>query len=355
MVRPVIRRTNPPSEESPTVLKAIFPALTALALVAGLASPRPRPTARSTTIKKRGQLVCGVNTGNPGFAQPDSARASIPASRVDQCRAVAAAITGKADNVKYVPLTSQNRFTALQSGEVDMLARSATWSLTRETTLNLAFPVVTFYDGQAFMVAKKSGVKSAKSLKGATVCALTGSTSELNLADFSRANKLDIKPVSYDSLDGARDAFLGGRCDALHDRHVGPGRDPRRDRQPGRLRHPAGSDLQGADQASPSARTIAAFLHAVRWTMYAMIEAEELGITVRQRRRPHEGRQSGDQAPARRATPGLGTSMGLTDTWAARRDQTGWQLWRKLRTQRRHRRPRSSSSAASTTYGPRAA
>ena len=294
------------------MLKAIFPALTALAVAAGLAAPAQAGTIE--TIKQRGLLVCGVNTGNPGFAQPDS-KGTYAGFEVDQCRAVAAAITGKADNVKYVPLTSQNRFTALQSGEVDMLARSATWSLTRETTLGLAFPVVTFYDGQAFMVNKKLGVKSAKDLKGATVCALTGSTSELNLADFSRANKLDIKPVSYDSLDGARDAFLGNRCDAYT------------------------TDLSGlaatrAAIADPDDYVILpeviskepisvavrqddpAFLHAVRWTMYAMIEAEELGIT-----QATVDQHMKDENPETKrllgVTPGLGTSMGLSDSWAA--------------------------------------
>ena len=295
------------------MLKVIFPALTAIALVAGLASPA-KADGTIDIIKKRGQLVCGVNTGNPGFAQPDS-KGTYTGFEVDQCRAVAAAITGKADNVKYVPLTSQNRFTALQSGEVDMLARSATWSLTRESTLNLAFPVVTFYDGQAFMVSKKLGVKSAKELKGATVCALTGSTSELNLADFSRANHLDIKPVSYDSLDGARDAFLGGRCDAYTTDMSGLAA--------------TRAAITNADDyvilpevISKEPISVAvrqddpAFLHAVRWTMYAMIEAEELGITA-----ATVDQHMKDENPETKrllgATPGLGTSMGLTDSWAA--------------------------------------
>lgn len=295
------------------MLKAIFPALTAIALVAGLASPA-KADGTIDIIKKRGQLVCGVNTGNPGFAQPDS-KGTYTGFEVDQCRAVAAAITGKADNVKFVPLTSQNRFTALQSGEVDMLARSATWSLTRESTLNLAFPVVTFYDGQAFMVSKKLGVKSAKALKGATVCALTGSTSELNLADFSRANHLDIKPVSYDSLDGARDAFLGNRCDAYTTDMSGLAA--------------TRAAIANADDyvilpevISKEPISVAvrqddpAFLHAVRWTMYALIEAEELGITA-----ATVDQHMKDENPETKrllgATPGLGTSMGLTDSWAA--------------------------------------
>jgi general L-amino acid transport system substrate-binding protein len=293
------------------VFKAISPAFLALALAAGLTSPAKAGTIE--TIKQRGQLICGVNTGNPGFAQPDS-KGTYTGFEVDQCRAVAAAITGKADNVKYVPLTSQNRFTALQSGEVDMLARSATWSLTRESQLGLAFPVITFYDGQAFMVNRKLGVKSAKDLKGATVCALSGSTSELNLADFSRANHLEIKPVSFDSLDAARDAFLANRCDSYTTDMSGLAATRAAIANPDDYvilpevisREPISVAVRQDDLA---------FIHAVRWTMFAMIEAEELGITS-----ANIDQHMKDENPETKrllgVTPGLGTSMGLTDSWA---------------------------------------
>jgi len=286
---------------------------TALAMsFAILATPVQAGTIEN--IKAGGLLRCGVNTGTTGFAQPDD-KGVYTGFEVDQCRAVAAALTGKAENVKYVPLTSGNRFTALQSGEVDMLARSATWSLSRESTLGLAFPVVTFYDGQAFMVRKTLGAKSVRDLKGSTTCLVTGTTTELNLADYSRSHKLDIKSVTSDNLDVERDAFLSGRCDSYT------------------------SDMSGlaafrATIANPDDFLILpeiiskepisvavrqddpAFIHAVRWTLFALIEAEELGITAA----TVDQHMNDDNPETRRllgVTPGLGSSMGLSDSWAA--------------------------------------
>ena len=132
---------------------------------------------------------------------------------VDVCRAVAAAIFGDADKVKYLPLSSQQRFTALQSGEVDMLAGNATWTLTRDTALGLDFTGVSYYDGQSFLVTKKLGVKSAKELNGATICVAPGTTTELNLADYFRANKMTFKPVVIEKVEEIRAAFFSGRCD----------------------------------------------------------------------------------------------------------------------------------------------
>jgi len=137
-------------------------------------------------VKKRGELNCGVNTGLPGFSAADS-QGKWTGMDVDLCRSVAAAVLGNPDKVRYVPLTAQQRFTALQSGEIDVLARNTTWTLTRDASLGLTFVGVNFYDGQGFMVPKKLGVKSAKELDGASICVLTGSTSELNIADFREA------------------------------------------------------------------------------------------------------------------------------------------------------------------------
>ena len=140
-------------------------------------------------IKARGQLVCGVNTGLAGFSAADS-QGNWTGLDVDVCKAIAAAILSDANKVKWVPLNAQQRFTALQSGEIDILSRNTTWTLTRDASLGMNFTNTTYYDGQGFMVPSKGKIKSAKQLKGATVCVQTGTTTEKNLTDFSRANNL---------------------------------------------------------------------------------------------------------------------------------------------------------------------
>src|SRR5881394_1191737 len=163
-------------------------------------------------VKARGSLVCGVTTGVAGFSLADS-QGKWTGLDVDTCRAVAAAIFGDADKVKYVPTTAQQRFTALQSGEVDLLARTTTYTLTRDTALGFDFTGINYYDGQGFMVNKKLGVKSAKELNGATVCVQPGTTTELNLADYFRGNKMTFKPVVIAELNELEAAFVAGRCD----------------------------------------------------------------------------------------------------------------------------------------------
>src|SRR6266436_282561 len=164
-------------------------------------------------VKQNGQISCGVPTGIAGFAAPDN-QGRWSGFDIDICRALSAAIFGVADKVKYVPLTAQQRFTALQSGEVDILSNNTTDTLQRDTALGLNFAPVVFYDGQGFMVSKKLGVKRAKELKGATVCVQPGTTTELNLADFFRANKIDFKPVVIEKLEEVEAAYFSGRCDA---------------------------------------------------------------------------------------------------------------------------------------------
>ncbi|HTR86047.1 MAG TPA: amino acid ABC transporter substrate-binding protein, partial [Reyranella sp.] len=163
-------------------------------------------------IKARGMVLCGTPEGIAGFAVANS-QGKWTGLDVDVCRAVSAAIFGDSEKVKYVPLTSQQRFTALQSGEVDMLSNNTTWTLTRDTALGLDFGAVTYYDGQGFMVPKKLGVKSAKELNGATVCVAPGTTTELNLADYFRATKMTFKPVVIEKVEEIRAAFFSGRCD----------------------------------------------------------------------------------------------------------------------------------------------
>src|SRR5271155_3119527 len=164
-------------------------------------------------VKQAGSISCGVPTGIPGFGMPDS-QGKYGGFDVDICRALSAAIFADPDKVKYVPLTAQQRFTALQSGEVDLLSNNTTDTLQRDTALGLNFAPVVFYDGQGFMVPKKLGVKSAKELNGATICVQPGTTTELNLADYFRANKMEFKPVVIEKLDEALSAFFSGRCAA---------------------------------------------------------------------------------------------------------------------------------------------
>src|SRR5713226_9939102 len=187
-----------------------------LAAVAGLAAILSSTGAMAgkdlDAVKARGSLICGVGTGLAGFYLTDS-QGKWTGLDVDVCRAVAAAIFGDSEKVKYVPLSAQQRFTALQSGEVDLLSNNTTITLTRDTALGLDFTAVTYYDGQGFMVNKKLGVKSAKELNGATVCVAPGTTTELNLADYFRANKMSFKPVVIEKVDELVAAFFSGRCD----------------------------------------------------------------------------------------------------------------------------------------------
>ncbi len=165
-------------------------------------------------VRARGQLICGVAVGGiAGFMVVDN-QGKWTGMNVDICRAVSAVLFGDSEKVKYVPLSGQQRFTALQAGEVDLLSNNSTWTLTRDTALGLDFVGVTYYDGQGFMVPKKLGVKSAKELNGASICVLTGSTSELNIADYFRTNKISFKPVLFEDPDQSRSAFFNGRCDA---------------------------------------------------------------------------------------------------------------------------------------------
>jgi len=150
-------------------------------------------------VQKKGFVQCGVNTGLAGFSQPDS-KGLWKGLDVDTCRAVAAAVFGDASKVRYTPLTAQQRFPALQSGEVDVLSRNTTWTITRDTSLGLNFVGVSFYDGQGFMVPKKLNVKSARQLNGATICVQPGTTTELNLSDYFRANRMTFKPVVIEKL-----------------------------------------------------------------------------------------------------------------------------------------------------------
>lgn len=190
-------------------------ALAILAASSALTMATPAQAGKTLdAVKARGELVCGVNTGLAGFSAADS-QGKWSGLDVDVCRAIAAAVLGDGNKVKFVPLTAQQRFTALQSGEIDILSRNTTWTLTRDASLGLHFVGVTYYDGQGFMVPVKDKIKSAKQLKGATVCVQSGTTTEKNLTDYSRANKLNLKPIVFEKQEAATGAYFSGRCVAF--------------------------------------------------------------------------------------------------------------------------------------------
>jgi len=229
-------------------------------------------------IKARGQVVCGVSSGVAGFSAADST-GNWTGLDVDVCRAIAAATLGDPAKVKFVPLTSQQRFTALQSGEVDILSRNTTFTLTRDASLGLSFVGVTYYDGQGFMVPAKSKVKSAKQLKGATVCVQSGTTTEKNLTDFSRANGLNVKPVVFEKFEAANAAYFSGRCAAYTTDASGLA-SVRNKESKSPADHVILPELISKEPLGPLVRRGDDEWAAIaRWVIYGLVEAEEYGIT----------------------------------------------------------------------------
>jgi general L-amino acid transport system substrate-binding protein len=229
-------------------------------------------------IKARGQLICGVNTGLAGFSAADS-QGNWSGLDVDYCKAVAAAVLGDATKVKYVPLNAQQRFTALQSGEIDLLSRNTTWTLTRDASLGMHFVGTTYYDGQGFMVPSKGKIKSAKQLKGATVCVQSGTTTEKNLTDFSRANKLDIKPVVFEKLEAATGAYFAGRCQAYTTDASGLASTRNKEAKVP-ADHLILPELISKEPLGPVVRRgDDEFFAIAKWVVFGLVEAEEYGIT----------------------------------------------------------------------------
>lgn len=249
--------------------------LLALAL-AGLTSAHAGKTL--DTIKQRDQIAVGISTGVPGFSAADS-QGQWSGMDVDVGKAIAAALLGDASKVKWVPLASQQRFTALQSGEVDVLSRNTTVTLTRDASMGLASTAVVFYDGQGFMVPAKMKVKSAKQLKGATVCVQSGTTSEKNLTDFSRTHQLNLKPVVFDKFDAANAAYFAGRCQAYTTDTSGLA-SVRAKEAKNATEHLILPELISKEPLGPLVRRGDEEWQAiVRWVIYGLIEAEENGIT----------------------------------------------------------------------------
>jgi general L-amino acid transport system substrate-binding protein len=265
-------------------------------------------------VRAKGYVQCGVNTGLAGFSQPDS-KGVWRGLDVDVCRAVAAAVFGDAAKVRYTPLTSQQRFTALQSGEVDFLSRNTTWTITRDTSLGLNFAGVNYYDGQGFIVPKKRGVKSAKELNGATVCVQPGTTTELNLADYFRANKMTFKPVVIEKLEEVLNAYFAGRCD-VYTTDVSGLVAIRASRAPNPADHVILPEVISKEPLGPVVRHgDDRWFDVVKWSLYAMIEAEEHGLDSKN----IDGHLKSANPAIQRfvgATGDIGKGLGLDNRWA---------------------------------------
>ena len=289
-----------------------FGAASAMALLAGAAS-----AGKLEDIVARGELNCGSNAGLAGFSAPD-ADGVYQGFDVAFCRAIAAAVLGDPMKVKVVPLSSETRFTALSAGEVDMLARTSTWTYSRDTDLKLDFVGVNYYDGQGFMVPKKLGVKSAKELNGATVCVQPGTTTELNLADYFRANNMTFKPVVIEALQEVNAAFFSGRCDVYTTDASGLASIRKNDAPKGESdnfvilpeiisKEPLGPAVRHGDDQ---------WFDIVKWTIFALVEAEEYGIT--KANADQMAKDSKNPAILRLlgTTAGNGKAIGLEETWA---------------------------------------
>lgn len=287
-------------------------AFAASALVAGLAQ------AQSTLeqVQNRGELVCGSNTGQAGFGAPD-ANGVWQGFDVGFCRALAAAVLGDPMAVTFVPLTSQTRFSALASSEVDVLARNTTWTFVRDVDLNLTFVGTNYYDGQGFMVTRELGVSSALELDGATVCIETGTTTELNLADYFRVNGMSYEPVPVDTAAEAQQQYLAGACDVYTTDVSALASSRAAFAEPGDhvilpevvSKEPLGPVVRHGDDN---------WADIVQWTLFALIAAEELGITSANieelktsSNNPEVGRILGTDG-------GFGEMLGLDNDWAAR-------------------------------------
>jgi general L-amino acid transport system substrate-binding protein len=291
-------------------------ALAAAAFLAAGASAHAQTPARTSTleaVKGRGVLTCGVNTALPGFSAPNS-QGVWQGLDVDVCRAIAAAVFGDATKAKFVPTTSQQRFVALQSGEVDVLTRNATQTLLRDTTLGLHMAGVNFYDGQGFIVKRSMNVTSAKQLEGATICVQPGTTTELNLADYFRSNKMKFTPVVIERLEENIAAYQAGRCDVFttdasglasvrsnlatpNDHVILPERISK---------EPLGPMVRKGDDQ---------WFAIVKWAFTAMVEAEEYGVTQANVDEQLKSTNPGIQRMLG-VTPGFGKALGLDEKWA---------------------------------------
>ncbi len=284
-------------------------------VAASLAATGASAQATLNNVKQKGYLVCGSNPALAGFGVPD-AQGNWTGFDVDYCRAIAAAIFNDPTKVRFTPLTAKDRFTALQSGEVDVLARNSTATMSRDTQLGLDFPAINYYDGQGFMVRKKLGVASAKELSGASVCTQQGTTTELNLADFFRANNLKYEVVAFATADETFKAYEAGRCDAFTTDASGLYAERGKASNPDEhivlpeiiSKEPLGLVVRHGDDQ---------WGDLVRWVHYALLNAEEYGVTkanvdqMMKSDNPEIKRLLGSEGK-------FGEAIGLTNDWALR-------------------------------------
>jgi general L-amino acid transport system substrate-binding protein len=295
-------------------MKGIILFIFTLAVVLLMASGPANAGATLDAVKAKGFVQCGVNAGLPGFSNPDE-KGNWVGLDVDVCRAVAAAVFGDASKVKFTPLSAKERFTALQSGEIDVLSRNTTWTFVRDNSLGLDFAGVVYYDGQGFMVRKNLGVKSARELNGASVCVITGTTTELNLGDYFRANGMKYRPVVYEKGDETVAAYDAGRCDVFTtDRSQLAGQRIKLKKPEDHVvlpetisKEPLGPVVRHGDNQ---------WGDIVRWSLNAMIVAEEKGITSKN----VDGTKAKSKDPEIKRLLGveadLGKKLGLSNDWA---------------------------------------
>ncbi|MEL0304221.1 MAG: amino acid ABC transporter substrate-binding protein [Rhodobiaceae bacterium] len=247
------------------------------AMIASTAMADGHGNSTLAQVKEKGFIQCGVSQGLPGFSNADDS-GNWTGLDVDLCRAVAAAVFGDSDAVKFTPLSAKQRFTALASGEIDILSRNTTWTMTRDTQLGLNFAGVNYYDGQGMMVPTALGVTSALELDGANICTNTGTTTELNITDFFRANGMSFNLVAFEKADEVVAAYDSGRCDVYTTDRSGLAA------QRGKLTAPDShmvlSEIISKEPLGPVVRQgDDQWFNIVRWSLNAMINAEELGIT----------------------------------------------------------------------------
>ncbi|MGL4414196.1 amino acid ABC transporter substrate-binding protein [Roseinatronobacter monicus] len=268
------------------------------------------------TIQDRGELICGSNTGQAGFGAPDSSGV-WQGFDVGFCRALGAAVLNDPNAVTFVPLTSQTRFSALASGEVDVLARNTTWTFVRDVDLNLTFVGTNYYDGQGFMVTRELGVSSALELDGATVCIETGTTTELNLADYFRVNNMSYEPVPVDTAAEAQQQYLAGACDVYTTDVSALASSRAAFAEPGDhailpeviSKEPLGPVVRHGDDQ---------WADIVQWTLFALIAAEELGVTSANMEELKAGGNNPEINRLLGVEGGFGEMLGLDNDWAAR-------------------------------------
>jgi general L-amino acid transport system substrate-binding protein len=286
----------------------------AAGLVAGLAA-QPASAQTLKTIKDRGMLSCGVSQGLPGFSSPDD-KGNWTGLDVDVCRAIAAAIFDDPTKVKFVPTSAKDRFTALQSGEVDVLSRNTTWTLSRDTALGANFTGVTYYDGQGFMVKKSLKVNSALELSSASVCVQTGTTTELNLADYFKSNNMKYEVIAFGTLEETIKAYESGRCDVYTTDMSGLYASRLKLANP--ADHVVLPEIISKEPLGPMVRHgDDQWFDIVKWTLFAMINAEEMGVTQKN----VDEMAKSDKPDLKRAfgTDGnFGEQLGLTKDWFSR-------------------------------------